>query len=145
MEFRDIESWAAGNCCEFCEGRRMHTCTLYECEPAIEKAKKYAVQILKLECKIKKEREEEKGREPKKHKLKANTNYFLNVCAGKKNFELREDNRDIKVGDYVQLQEWNPIGGYTGGVSRWLHISYVLRDKPEYGLTPGYCIFSWDN
>lgn len=81
----------------------------------------------------------------KRHKIKALTEFFLLVCAGKKNFECRFDDRDIQIGDYVQLEEWSQETGYTGSVSRWLHISYVMRDKPDYGLISGYCIFSWDN
>lgn len=78
-------------------------------------------------------------------RLKALPEYFLQVCAGNKNFECRIDDRDVQIEDFVKLQEWEPETGYTGRESRWLHISYVLRGKPEYGLMPGYCIFSWDN
>lgn len=84
-------------------------------------------------------------REPQQHRMKILSEYFLKVCAGRKNFELRIDDRDIQVGDTVVLLEWNPETGYTGALSRELHISYVLRDKPEYGLQEGYCIFCWDN
>lgn len=156
------EAWIKEHCCEFCEGRKTHTCNLYTCEQAVEKAREHISQNIS-ECLYREiiksfekcgivfgNQSERKGNreervDPKRHKLKAHTDYFLNVCAGKKNFEIREDDRDIQVGDYVQLKEWNPVGGYTGGESRWLHISYVLRDKPEYGLMPGYCIISWDN
>lgn len=62
-----------------------------------------------------------------------------------KNFEIRKDERDIQIGDTVVLMEWNPESGYTGAMSRELHVSYVLRDVPEYGLKPEYCVFSWDN
>lgn len=83
--------------------------------------------------------------EKKMHKLKTETESFLLICAGKKNFECLKDDREIQLGDCVQLREWNPDTGYIGSESRWLHISYILRDKPEYGLLPGYCIVSWDN
>lgn len=85
------------------------------------------------------------SRQPQLHRMKAETQYFLRVCAGQKTFEIRIDDRNIQTGDYVQLLEWTPETGYTGAASRHLHISYVLRDIPQYGLEPGHCIFCWDN
>lgn len=66
--------------------------------------------------------------------------YFLAVRIRDKNFEIRKDEDDVKVGDLLILQEWD--NGYTGnGVSH--HVKYVLRDAEEYGLMPGYCIIGW--
>ena len=66
--------------------------------------------------------------------------YFKAVRARKKNFELRKDEDDIQVGDLLVLEEWD--GYYTGeGVFRY--VKYVLRDCPEIGLMPGYCIIGW--
>lgn len=66
--------------------------------------------------------------------------YFAAVKAREKNFELRKDEDDIQVGDLLILQEWN--GHYTAPVVR-RYVKYVLRDCPEYGLMPGYCIVGW--
>lgn len=79
-----------------------------------------------------------------RHELKALPEYFLEVCAGMKTFEVRKDDRDIQIGDTVVLREWTEKD-YTGRESRELHITYVLRDKPEYGLAEGYCIICWNN
>lgn len=88
----------------------------------------------------------EKGkREPQLHRFKILPEYFLKVCAGQKNFEIRKDDRDVQIGDTVILMEWHPETGYSGAISRELHISYVLRNVPQYGLAEKYCIFSWDN
>ena len=66
--------------------------------------------------------------------------YFKAVKAREKNFELRADEDDIRVGDLLVLDEWD--GYYTGeGVRRC--VKYVLRDCPEMGLMPGYCIIGW--
>ena len=81
---------------------------------------------------------------PQEHELKCLTEYFLQVCAGRKNFELRKDDRGYRIGDKVVLLEWDPKNGYTGAKTRELTISYILRDKPEYGLAPGWCIFCWE-
>lgn len=87
----------------------------------------------------------EQKRTQQHHKMKILPEYFTRVCAGQKNFEVRKDDRDVQVGDTVTLLEWHPETGFTGAVSRELHISYVLRNVPEYGLQEGYCIFCWDN
>ena len=66
--------------------------------------------------------------------------YFKAVKERDKNFELRKDEDDIQVGDLVILEEFSD--GYTGrGVRRY--VKYVLRDCPDYGLKPGYCIIGW--
>lgn len=84
-------------------------------------------------------------REPKKHVMKALPEHFLQVCDGRKTFEIRKDDRNIQPGDIVELVEWSRYTGYTGEKSRELHITYVLRNCPEYGLKKGYCIFCWEN
>ena len=66
--------------------------------------------------------------------------YFKAVKERDKNFELRKDEDDIQVGDLLILEEFSDR--YTGrGVRRY--VKYVLRDCPEYGLKPGYCIIGW--
>lgn len=66
--------------------------------------------------------------------------YYLAVRARYKNFEIRKDEDDVKVGDLLILEEWD--NGYTGNVIR-RYVKYVLRDAEEYGLMPGYCIIGW--
>lgn len=67
--------------------------------------------------------------------------YFLAVIHDEKTFEIRKDEDGLQIGDAVILKEWDGEK-YTGReVSR--NIVYILRDVPEYGLMPGYVIFSW--
>lgn len=80
-------------------------------------------------------------REPKTHHIKALPDFFNQVCAGNKNFELRLNDRDYRVGDTVILYEWSPNTGYTGAVSKELKLSYVLTEHD--GIWPDWCIFSW--
>lgn len=81
-----------------------------------------------------------------RHTLKQRPEYFGPVCTGQKNFEIRkEDDKTYNIGDQVRFAEWGEICGYTGAISRWVTISYVLRDVPQYGLKSGYCIFGWNN
>lgn len=67
--------------------------------------------------------------------------YFDAVADGSKPFELREDSNDVRVGDILKLCEWTPDrGGYFTGRSVKKLVSYVLRDAPQFGLMPGYCV-----
>jgi len=68
--------------------------------------------------------------------------YFKEVCAENKHFELRKDEDDVQVGDELILEEWEPDKGYTGDVAL-RPVTYVLRNMPEYGLMDGYCIIGF--
>lgn len=73
------------------------------------------------------------------HELKISPKYFEDIKANKKNFELRKDDRDFKVGDFITLREYDN-GQYTGREIKNIPIGYILRNVPEYGLKDGYCI-----
>ncbi len=72
------------------------------------------------------------------HELKILPQYFQAVWDGNKNFELRKNDRDYKVGDYLVLREYSGAG-YTGSFLKVV-ITYILKDCPEYGLNKDYCI-----
>jgi len=62
--------------------------------------------------------------------------YFDAVEKGIKTFELRKNDRDFQVGDYLMLNEWKQ--GYTGRkLTR--KITYILHGG-SYGLRKGYVI-----
>lgn len=67
--------------------------------------------------------------------------YFKDIVLGTKNFELCKDEDNIKVGDTLALKEWD--NKYTGNKVN-CEVKYILRDCPEYGLMPGYCIIGFD-
>lgn len=49
------------------------------------------------------------------HQLKTWPFYFEEVFMGRKSFEVRVNDRNFKVGDYIILKEWNPdTEKYTG-------------------------------
>lgn len=75
------------------------------------------------------------------HELKILPAYFDAVIRGIKHFELRKDDRDYQIGDFVVLKEWEN-GEYTGREVGF-QIEYILRNCTEYGLMDGYCIFGW--
>lgn len=78
---------------------------------------------------------------PKIHDLKIAPEYFGAVIRNEKTFEIRKDDRDYCVGDWVKLKEYQD-GEFTGA-STCFQISYILRDCPQYGLMEGYCILCW--
>lgn len=75
------------------------------------------------------------------HELKILPQYFQAVWDGTKNFELRKNDRDYKVGDILILREYNN-GEYTGSFLKVI-VTYILKDCPEYGLDKEYCILSF--
>ncbi|OMF50852.1 ASCH/PUA domain-containing protein [Paenibacillus peoriae] len=64
------------------------------------------------------------------HDLKILPKYFDAVCDGRKPFEVRKNDRNYQVGDLLDLKEWTPDIGYTGG-SLIRRVSYFL-DDPDY-------------
>lgn len=73
--------------------------------------------------------------------------YYKEIVAHRKMFELRKDENDIQTGDWLILREWDGKK-YTGHQTK-REVTYVLRNSLEYGLRDGYCIISlqvagWD-
>lgn len=75
------------------------------------------------------------------HELKILPQYFEAAWDGRKTFELRKNDRDYKVGDYLVLREYSD-GNYTGSFLRVV-ITYILKNCTEYGLDSEYCILSF--
>ena len=75
----------------------------------------------------------------KVHKLKTLHEYFISQLDGRKNFEVRYNDRDYQVGDILILREWNNDNGYIG-VAIYLRVTYIL-DNLE-GLKDGYVVLS---
>lgn len=78
------------------------------------------------------------------HSIKTLSEYFNNVQGGIKKFELRKNDRDYKSGDIVIMNEWDQKSGYTGARVA-VHLCYVIKDEPSFGLKDGYCIFCWNS
>lgn len=69
----------------------------------------------------------------KRHELKTWPPYYEEVEAGRKNFELRRNDRGFGEGDTLVLREY-AFGKYTGRQCE-RRVSYLLTG---YGLEPGY-------
>lgn len=77
------------------------------------------------------------------HELKILPQWFADVLTGKKNFEIRRNDRDFKVGDYLLLKEWDK-GRYTGREVK-KRIQYIYFGDGTYGLSDEYCILALEN
>jgi hypothetical protein len=76
------------------------------------------------------------------HYLKTETQYWQAVEKGEKKFELRKNDRDYRVGDYLHLEE--VVSGIkTGRVWMPLEIKYIHYGDDMYGLKFGHCIINW--
>lgn len=75
------------------------------------------------------------------HNLKTWTEYFKEVYEGNKNFELRFNDRNFKVGDFLILQDYCPIKKEYSGFSVKKEITYILQGG-SFGLEEGYVILS---
>ena len=76
------------------------------------------------------------------HDLKTWPTFYKDIETGIKRFEIRNDDRDFEVGDYLLLREYDQhIGQYTGK-SMFARVDYLMRRWPEMGLKDGYCIMS---
>ena len=66
------------------------------------------------------------------HELKIEYNYIREILAGLKTFEVRRDDRNYQLGDFLYLREYNPETDTYGSIEIICFVSYILRD-------PAYC------
>lgn len=73
------------------------------------------------------------------HQLKTWPEYFDSIINGVKTFELRKNDRDYQVDDYLLLKRYDPIGQcYTGDEVK-VRITYILNGG-SFGLKKRYCV-----
>lgn len=78
----------------------------------------------------------------RRHELKILPKWYADVESEKKNFEIRVNDRNYKVGDTLILQEYDK-GNYTGReITR--KIQYIYQGNGAYGLSEEYCILGLD-
>jgi len=76
-----------------------------------------------------------------RHDIKIHEEYLFDVATGRKNFEVRKNDRNYKAGDTVIMREYNPTKEAYTGRAIDLKITYVLENYPA--LEPGYCVFGF--
>jgi ParB family chromosome partitioning protein len=78
----------------------------------------------------------------KNHHLKTEKPYYDDILDGVKDFELRKNDRDYRVGDLIWLEE--VIDGIkTGRQMSPMKVKYIFHGG-RYGLKNGYCILSFE-
>lgn len=78
---------------------------------------------------------------PNIHELKILPEFIAAVTDDCKRFELCKDDRDYQVDDILAFEEWDGEK-FTGNFAQ-RRIRYILRNCPEYGLKPGFCILGF--
>lgn len=76
----------------------------------------------------------------KTHLLKILPNYFGKVLNGSKTFEIRNNDRDFKVGEYVELLEYFPDEKKFTGKGVRAIITYIT----DYEQKGNYVVFAFD-
>lgn len=79
-------------------------------------------------------------KETRIHKLKLRPEYYEAIKSGVKRFEVRINDRDYRVGDIIEFNEFDRTKGYTGRTSILFTITYILSDFD--GLKDGYVILN---
>lgn len=74
------------------------------------------------------------------HELKTLPEYFEAVWQGNKKYELRKNDRNFKVGDYLALNEWD--GNEYTERSLLVKVTYILKPDLIMDCPSGYVIMS---
>jgi hypothetical protein len=75
------------------------------------------------------------------HDLKTHPQAFADVRDGRKRFEIRWDDRDFRVGDRLNLKEWDPATSEYTGHQVHRTVTYMLLGG-HYGLPLGFVVMA---
>lgn len=78
---------------------------------------------------------------PKVHNLKTWPEFFSEVKNGSKKFEIRKNDRDYKVHDILNLEEYCPDKEEYTGVKIQAKVDYILSGG-EFGVEDGFVVMS---
>lgn len=76
----------------------------------------------------------------KTHELKCHPHFFAAIAAGKKTFEIRRNDRDYRIGDMLNLREYDPTFGMTGRRLSGLEVVYIMQAEDFPAILPGFII-----
>lgn len=74
------------------------------------------------------------------HDLKIWPEFFDDIKSGAKPFELRKNDRNYQVGDFLILKEWSPDEEEFTGVSIVKEVTYILSNAEKFGLMDKHVI-----
>ena len=79
-----------------------------------------------------------------RQELKCWPEFFETILDGRKQFELRRNDRNYEVGQEYCIKEWDTSTvSYTGREVN-VRITYVLQAHEFPGINPNHCIFSFE-
>jgi len=78
----------------------------------------------------------------RQHNLKILPEYFNAVDEGKKNFEVRVNDRNFQEGDVVTLKEFNNVDSTYSGMELTFQIGYVFHLNRALDYENDYVVFS---
>lgn len=76
------------------------------------------------------------------HELKTDPKYFSAVRSGEKRFELRRNDRDFRVGDYLALNEYDRATQTYTGRSELVQVIYMLNPNDVMMCQAGFAVMS---
>lgn len=76
-----------------------------------------------------------------KHELKTWPEPFKAVRSGRKQYEIRKNDRNFQVGDILVLQEYRPRSRKYTGNECWKVVSYMTHGG-DWGLPADLCVMS---
>ena len=75
------------------------------------------------------------------HQLKIWPEYYTAMMFGSKSLEVRKNDREYKISDYLFLREWDPkTKNYTGRVLARMVINILYGG--QFGIEKGYVVMS---
>jgi len=75
------------------------------------------------------------------HELKTDRQVFNLTIRGIKNYEVRINDRNFKVGDKLRLKEWDSIQKIYTGRTVTRNVDHILFGG-HYGISPDYIVMS---
>lgn len=75
------------------------------------------------------------------HNLKTWPSYFERIVTGRKKFEARRDDRDFKIGDFLNLQEYDPNRDIYTGREITVKVTDIVHGG-KFGIESGHCAMS---
>ena len=64
------------------------------------------------------------------HELKIWPEYYKAVRDGRKTFEIRNNDRNFKIGDYLTLKEYDPETANYTGEELTVSVPYIMDNQP---------------
>ncbi len=75
------------------------------------------------------------------HRLKIWEEHLDDLVMRRKTFEVRKNDRDFKVGDFLILEVWNPKTEEYNGKFVTYFVTYILQGG-QFGIEEGYVCMS---